>query len=212
MQLARVASIVLVSSVAVAFAQERTKPKAPRTFDEVHASVKAHHDAGRVGAAFKAAQELVGMLGVERGELIRAALPAAPAGYEKVVQSAEERAQAEANPFLGALAAGVGNVVEQEYRKADGSASIRVTVTADSPMMAFAQMMFENPAMLGPDAEVVKYAECKAILKKDGGVWGLQLVMGNTLIDASFGSESDELALKMFDQAAVTKLHQVISG
>lgn len=211
MKLVHIVSALLVSSIALAFAQERTKPKGPKTFDEVHASVKAHHDAGKVGASLKAAQELAGMLAMERGDQLRKALPAAPAGYEKVQVSAEDRAQMEANPLLGALAAGVGNVIEQEYRKADGSSSIRVTVTADSPMMAFAQMMFENPAMAGPEAEVVKYAECKALLKKEGGTWGLQLLIANTLVDASFGSESDDFALKMFDQAAVTALHKVVT-
>jgi hypothetical protein len=212
MKLAPAAALVLASSIALAFAQERTKPKAPATFDELHAAVKTHHDAGRIGAAFKAAQDLVGMLALERGERIRAALPAAPAGYEKVQPTDEERAQAGANPFLGAMAAGIGNVVEQEYRSTSGAQSIRVTVTADSPMMGFAKMMFENPAMLGPEAELVKYEQCKAILKKEGNTWGLQLVIDNTLIDASFGAESDEFALKMFDQAAVTALQSVISG
>jgi hypothetical protein len=212
MKLAHVASLALVSSVALVFAQERTKPKGPATFAELHAAVKTHHDAGRIGAAFKSAQELVAMLARERGEHIRAALPAAPAGYEKVQQTAEEKAEAEANPFLGAMAAGIGNVIEQEYRSTGGGQALRVTVTADSPMMAFAQMMFENPAMLGPDAELIKYEQCKGILKKDGGTWGLQLVIDNTMIDASFGAESDEFALKMFDQAAITALQRVISG
>ncbi len=208
-RLATIGSIVLVSFLALGFAQERTKDKAPATFASLHAAVKSHHDAGRIGAAFNAAKELVAHLGVQRSDLIRAALPAAPDGFERLAKKDDA---AQANPFAGALAGTVGNIIEQEYKKVGGGQSIRVTVTADSPMMGLVTMMFDNPAMLGPNAELIKYEQCNAILKKEGNRWSLQILIDTTLLDANFGSEDDDFALKMFDQAAVSKIAKVVAG
>ena len=78
--------------------------------------------------------------------------------------------------------------------------------------MGMAKMMFENPAMIGPDAELVTYEQCKAILKKEGSRWSLQILIDDTMIEARFGQEDDEFALKMFDQAALDRLHRAIAN
>lgn len=204
--LALVLPLLLATMVAVA--QERTREKKPPTFAELHAAVKTHFDAGAYGKAYGSARELLTLVGVERAGAIRAAMPAAPEGYELVPPKEEDEA-ARNNPFLGAMTAGVGNIVEAEYRGEKGR--LQVTATADSPMMAMAKMMFENPAMRG-DAELINYEQCNALLKKEGRQWQLQILIDDTMVDAKFGAEDDEFALKMFDQAAVNVLHRAIAN
>lgn len=204
--LALVAPLLFATVVAVA--QERTRDKKPPTFAELHAAVKTQFDSGSYGQAYGSARELLTLIGVKRADAIRAAMPAAPEGYEIVPQKKEDEA-ARNNPLLGAMTAGVGNIIEQEYRGSKGT--LRITATADSPMMAMAKMMFDNPAMLGADAELIKYEQCKGILKKEGRQWQLQILIEDTMVDAKFGSEDDDFALKMFDQAAVNALHRAIA-
>ena len=148
-------------------------------------------------------QQLSALIVSKRSANILAALPAAPAPYEIVPQKKQD-----ANPFAGALAASVGSVITQKYRSDRGR--LTITVTADSPMVAMAGMMFNNPAMLGPDAELIKYKECNAILSKEGRSWTLKFLIDKTMVDFDLGKESDEFGLKMFDQEAVTKLHRAI--
>lgn len=202
--------LILVAPLLLAtlvVAQERTREKKPATFAELHTAVKTHFDAGAYGQAYASARELLTLVGAKRADAIRAAMPAAPAGYEVVPQKPEDDA-ARDNPLVGAMTAGVGNIIEQEYRGEKGT--LRVTATADSPMMAMARMMFENPAMIGPDAELIKYEQCKGILQKEGRQWKLQILIDDTMIEGEFGTEDDEFALKMFDQAAVDVLHRAI--
>ena len=199
--------LALASLTAFGVAQERTKDKKPPTFQELHAAVRTHYDAGSFGKALKASREMMGLIAVERSKKIVAALPAAPAGYTAVPQ---KKAVEAANPFAGGLAATVGNVIQQQYRGDNGQ--LDVTVTADSPMISMVSMMFDNPALIGPDAELIKYEQCNAILKKNGQRWNLQILIGSALIEANFGKEDDEFALKMFDQAAVTKLTKALEN
>lgn len=138
----RVAVLALAALAAVGVAQERTKPKELPSFEKIHAAIKTHYEAGAYGKAMVAARELSAILNEKRSMAILAAMPAAPEGYEQVPQK-----KAEANPFAGAMAASVGSVVTQQHRGTNGT--IRVTITADSPMLAMAGMMFENPALLG---------------------------------------------------------------
>lgn len=204
--LAVAAGLLLTCVGAVSVAQERTKDKTPPTFEELHAAIAKHYKAGSYGKAMQATRDLTVTIYEKRTAVILGALPAAPEGYEVVPQPKKNNAGL--NPITGALVAGVGQVVQQDYKGPNGP--LRVTVTADSPMLAMAGMMFENPALLGPDAELIKYDQCKAILKKAGTRWSLQILMDQTMVEANFGRESDEFGLKMFDQTAVTRLFNAL--
>ena len=191
-----------------AFAQERVKPKGPPDFAALHASVAEHWKAERWGACAKDARTLLGVISTRRAKAIRDALPAAPAGYVKEEPKEEDAAQA--NAMMAAFAPGVGTVVDQQYQ--GESKTINVTVTADSPWIQMYQMILQNPSMLQPGQELIKYTQCSAVLETQGGSNTLRFMIDSSLVEANFHDESADFALKMFDQAAVTKLHAVIAN
>lgn len=196
------ATLALVAAGASlgAFAQERLKPKGPADFDTVHAAVAKDFHAGRYGKAYAGAKELVGLIGNERSLAIRKALPAAPEGYEKVVEKKAHNASMQNNAML-AMAAGVGNVIEQSYRGSGGQ--IKVTVTADSPFVQMFNMILGNPAMVGENQEVIKYGEVMALLETQGKRKTLKILIDSTLIDTTFPDHSDDFIFGMWDQKAV---------
>jgi hypothetical protein len=187
-------------------AQERLKPKGPADFETVHAAVLEHWKAERWGKSFASARELLSLISVRRARAIRAALPAAPAGYTLVPP--DEEAEAQANPLLSTFAAGVGSIIEQTYSGA--GKEIRVSVTADSPMLQMFNMMLQNPALLQPNQELIKYSECTAMLETQGDQ--VTLLIADSFVQANFWSQTSDFALKMFDQKAVTALHAVVSN
>jgi hypothetical protein len=90
---------------------------------------------------------------------------------------------------------------------------IKVTLTADSPMVQMFGMMTANPAMLGPDAELIKYGATSAILKKEGTRRSLQIpIAGKHLCEVKWPNEDEDALLAMFDQASVTKLTLALDG
>jgi hypothetical protein len=200
--------IVLASGIALgAFAQERVKPKGAPDFAALHASVAEHWKAQRWGACSRDARTLLGVISTRRGKAIREALPAAPEGYAKEEPQEEDAAQA--NAMMAAFVPGIGTVVEQQYQ--GQGKNINVTVTADSPMLQMYQMLLQNPAMLQPGQELIKYTQCSAILETQGGSNTLRFLIDSSMVEANFHDQSPDFALKMFDQAAVTKLHAAIS-
>ena len=190
----------LALGAALPFAQERVSKKAP-SFEELHAEIGRAHADGRYGLAMNRTRELLGVLAPKWTEAILAALPAAPEGYEVVPQ---KKQNANAGGMLAAMATSMGTVIEQKYKGADGT--LQVTVTADSPLVQMFGMWVSNPALLGEGAELVKYGSYNAILKQEGSGWSLQILIGNSLVEAKGRKASDELLLKMFDQAAVDRL------
>jgi len=204
-----VRSLVLVAfvsgTVLGAFAQERVKAKGPADFDTLHAATAEHWKAERFGKCFVSARELVGVVALRRAKVIRAAMPAAPAGY--TIEPPDE-SNPEANAMLAALSAGVGTVIEQTYR-GNGN-DIRVTVTADSPMLQMFKMILQNPAMLQPNQELVKYSECSAVLETQGQDVTLRFMLQDSLVEGYFNGVDGDFALKMFDQKAVSALNAAI--
>ena len=143
----------------------------------------------------------------DKGKAIRDALPAAPAGY--TVLPVQEEQNAQTNPMLAAYA-GIGSVIEQIY---EGSGKqIRVNITADSPMLQMFNMIVQNPAMVQPNQELIKYTECSALLETQGQVVTLRFMLGDSLVEGTFNGEDSDFALAMFNQAAVTKLNNVITN
>jgi len=199
--------LVLASAlVALPLAQERVGRKGPASFQEVYAALGKAHADGRPGLAMQKCRELLGVLAPELTAAVLAALPAAPEGYEIVPQP---KAAQGGTQLLASLQVAAGTTIEQRYTR-QGGGGVTARVTADSPLLQMFAMWVANPALLGEDAELVKYGAYDAILKKKGRGWSLQIVIGSSLIDVETASESDEFLLAMFPQAAVDRLAKVL--
>ncbi len=199
-----VLAVLLALFAAVPFAQERMSKKKPPTFEEIHPAIAEAFKAGQYGLAMSKTRELMTVITPKWHEAILAALPGAPAGYTIVPQRKQNPQAASA---LAALTASIGTVVEQKYKGEKGT--LICTVTADSPMIQMFGMWVKNPALLGEGAELVKYGEYDALLKKEGDRWSLQIVIGSSLVEAK-GQVSDEFLLRMFDQKVVDRLADVL--
>lgn len=202
-----VCSLLLSGAALGAFAQERVKAKGPADFESTYAAVGEHWKAGRWGQCYQSARELMGVVSLRRAKAIRDAMPV-PAGLEAEVQREEQNAQQQA--MLAAFTAGVGNVVEQVW-KGQGK-QVRITVTADSPMLQMFRMVIQNPAMLQKNQELVKYAECQAVLETEGQRVTLRFMLGESMVEAEFQGYDADGALVVMDQPAVTKLNAAIAN
>ena len=199
---------LLAAGTAVgAVAQERVQPKGPADFGALHADVKKQYDAGHYGKAYATANDLVGLIGTRRSQAIREALPAAPEGYEKVPFK-EPKNQAMQNQMLRGI--GMGNIIEQTYRGPGGQ--IKVTATADSPLIQMFQMVLNNPAMLGENQELIKYGELMALLEAQGNRKTLKIVIGNSMVESVFNGHDDDFIFAMWNQAAVDKVERAVSN
>jgi hypothetical protein len=210
MHIIRLFSAVLLSFSLAGFtavAQERVKPKGAADFGTLYEQVKSDYEAGRFGSAYEAARELTAVIAMKRAETIRAALPDAPEGYEKM--PAKKGDDVRQNPMLAALAAGIGTVIEQVYKGPGGL--IQVTVTADSPVIAMFNAMFGNPALLGENQEMIKYGDIMAVLETSGERKTLKIIIDNTLVESKFPKRNDEFIFAMWDQKAVDRLKEALA-
>lgn len=195
--------------VALPFAQERIKPGAQKEgfLPKLEEAGKAWKEK-RFGACIQTLQECLNVAVAERADVIRAALPGAPAGYTK---EADKQAANAGNPFAAAMTGAIGSIVEQRYREQGGQGRIDVTVNADSPMVQMVALMFANPAAIGPDAELVKYGDDRAILKTESGRLHLQILIDEAhLVEVRWNTTDDEALFEMFDQEAVDALAKVL--
>ncbi|MFT5052578.1 MAG: hypothetical protein ACI8QZ_004014 [Chlamydiales bacterium] len=190
-----------------AAAQQRVKPSGPADFETLHAAVAAHFNVGHFGKAYASAQELTTVIGARRAVTIRAALPVAPPEYLKEPFK-EARNAGMQNQALFAMAAGVGNIIEQVY--SGSGAQIQVTVTADSPFVQMFNMMLTNPAMVGEHQELIKYEGVMAMLETQSRRKTLKFVIGSSLVEAQFSGQDDDFILAMWNQKAVDVLHAAI--
>lgn len=202
MPLALVA-VALTASLATPFVQERVSEREKPTFAETHEALAESWTNQKYSRALAQAQDLMLLVQEKRREVILAAFPAAPSGWE--VEADERNPNAE-NPFLAAMAMGMGSVIDQRYRQTGGRNSLHVTVTADSPLVQMFGMWIANPQMLGPDAELIRYGEIQAILKKEGSSWLLQILIDANLVEARVTGEDDEWLLGRMSQAVVDRL------
>lgn len=191
--------------------QERVKPREANDFPGCLTAAQNAWKEGRLGECTRQLQEALALVSERRAVAMREAMPAAPDGYEIVPPKPTDP---RANAMLAGMSAAVGSMITQEYRPVDarsGRSTISVTLTADSPMVQMIAMMTSNPAMLGQDAELIKYGPTNAILKKDGQRRSLQiLIAGKHLCDVTWPNEDEDALLAMFDQAAVTKLTRAL--
>ncbi len=202
-------SLACLSAVAAPLVQERVKKKKPADFQSIHAALGESWKAGQYGRAQRQCRELAGLIAQKRVEVVLAALPAAPAGYE-IVQDERSKQNAQ-NPMAAAMMASVGQVIERRYQSKEKGDRIDVTLTVDSPLAQMFAMWVQNPAMLGEEAELVRYGEHTAILKKEGAGWNLQILLGETLVEVKSRKATDDELLALFDQAAIDRLDAALS-
>jgi hypothetical protein len=203
-----VCSMLLSGAALGAYAQERVKAKGPADFDSTYAAVGEHWKAGRWGQCYQGARELMGVVSLRRAKAIREAMPV-PAGLTVEAQREEQNAQQQA--VMAAFTAGVGSVIEQVWKGDDGK-QVRITVTADSPMLQMFRMVIQNPAMLQKNQELVKYAECQAVLETEARRVTLRFMLEESMIEAEFQGYDADGALVVMNQAAVTKLNAAIAN
>ena len=169
----RILTLFIVTALACASAQaqQRVKKKSAEDFDAIYKSLGEAWGTGAYGKATSAARDLLKLIGIKRSEAILAAFPPAPEGFSIVAQ--RKKNNASNNP----LAAAIGTVIKQRYKPDAGGRNLEVIVTADSPMAQMFKMWITNPAALGPVAELVKYNEYDAVLKKERNGWNLQILI-----------------------------------
>lgn len=193
-----------------AHAQERVQKKGPADFQTTLQSAGKAWQEADYGACIRELQTCMDLALEKRAEAIRAALPAAPDGW-KVLEE-KQAANAAANPFAAAMAGAVGSIVQKRYREGGGRGTIDVTVTADSPLVSMLSMVMANPAA-DPNAEAVKYGEHRALLKKEGGGWNLQILVSEKhVVEVRTNIEDEERLFQLFDQAAVDRLAAALAG
>jgi hypothetical protein len=93
-----------------------------------------------------------------------------------------------------------------------GNASIGVTITADSPLVQMFSMWINNPSLLEPGSELIKYGANNAVLKKQGDALQLLILIGSDICDVNVRGRNDEFLLKVFDQAAVDRLAAALAS
>ena len=197
------AFLVLVtgSLLLSALAQERSKPKTPATVPEILARAGTAFGEGRFAGCLADLREASTLVSAERAKLIRAALPAAPAGMEKSV--ADDSAAM--TGMAAAFASAVGTIVNQDYTS--DSKSIGVVVTIDSPLGQMFGMVIANPDTLEPGSELIKYGPHKGVLKNPGdGSCELQIMIENTMVQVNSSGLKDDELLAFMDQKAVDAL------
>jgi hypothetical protein len=158
--------------------------------DSIDEAVKAYkaNDFSAAAQALDAAAQLVRQ---KRGELFKALLPAAPAGW-----TAEEATSQSA----GAAMFGGGVTAERHYTK--GDASITVKLITDSPIMQGVMMMMGNSMFANSDGgKLVRIKGQKAIFKNKNGSGSVNIVVNGTLLVQIEGSGLTDADLHAFAEA-----------
>jgi len=199
---------LLAASILATPAQKRVKQNTPADFPTLIESAKQTWEAGDYGQCAGRLREALALCMVKRSEAILAVLPAAPEGY--VAEADRSMEQAANNPMMGALAASVGNVVIQNYR---GPEAIKVTITADSPLVGMVSMWITNPAMLDENSELIEYGQHTAVLEKTNRDRARKLTIlinGAHICEVTYQGAREDFLFELFDQAAVDALAGVL--
>jgi hypothetical protein len=197
-----VSALALCAATALAVPQTRAKKEEPKDLPALLTQVQKSWTAADYPACMRDLKTCVSLASQRWIQAIRESLPAAPEGWTRVEPPKEDP---QANAMVAALTVGVGTVVEQRYTRE--RQRIDVTVNADSPVIGMMSMMFQNPALLGPNKELVEYGTHKAILDTTNKQQlDLQILISNKHLVQVRCPESDEFLFAMFDQAAIDKL------
>jgi hypothetical protein len=184
-------------------AQDRTKKLTADDLPKVLQSATKAFEAKRYAGCARELKSALGLLGGLVRQQMMATMPAAPAGFTAVEDHNDSGN--EANPFapmLGLLA----NPAERTYRKQEGDGELKISIMPEAPMAGMLAMAF-NMAGMDKSSEVVTYGSHKGMLRKEGERLTLQiLVNAKDLIDVNASGMSDEVLLKVVDQAFVDRV------
>ena len=198
------ALLALLPLVASASLQKRVSKQTAEDFPATLEAARAAWGEGRFSACLEALRDATALATEQRVELVLASMPAAPEGFERVER---KRDQVQTNQMLGGVAALVGNVIEQDYR---GPFKVRVTVSANSPMVQMLVMSFQNAALLPEGSELIEYEDGhRAVLKATGGGRSRELaivIADEHLVQVDWGNEDEESLLGMWNQGVVDAL------
>ena len=191
--------------------QERVRPDKPKPFVEVLEGVGRSYNAQQYGTCMKLLQEASAHVAEKRREQVLAALPT-PAGMEVVP---ERKSSAQANPFAGGMA-GFGNIFSRKYRETDGRGHLEVNLTIDSPMVKSMLPMYKmwasNPAMIEEGAELIRYGDHMALLKKQGSNLDLQIIINESEICEVKTSLDEDGLFAVWNQEAVDRVAAVLKN
>lgn len=203
-------ALLLIGSVLIAAPQKRAAQKEALDFPSLLSGASASWQAGKYGTCLSQLQEATKLVNIKRTEVILAALPAAPEGWQAEPDRAVE--DLKQNPFAASMMSAIGNVIQRTYKQDSGRGRVQVTVTADSPLVSMFQMWLTNPAMLEKGAELIEYNEHKAVLKPQSGGFNLQiLIAGKHICEVQASTLSDEELFRMFSQEIVDRLAGALS-
>ena len=201
-------ALALVSSIAilavVATPQKRAQQKTPADFGQTLEAARASWESGDYGTCMGHLREAISLVTIKRTEAILAALPPAPEGYEIAPDKTVD--QLRANQMMGALATLAGNIVSRDYR---GPHRMKVTVTADSPMIQMLNMWISNPAMLDANSELIEYGDHRAVLKKTSGGKQRELMIvlhGKHVAQVDYANDDEDFLFEVWNQAAIDRL------
>jgi hypothetical protein len=106
-----------------------------------------------------------------------------------------------------------GTNLNRRYYREEGSGSLEISITADSPFLNMMTMMLSNPMMLqaDPSTRIYTYSGRRGTIKqdKDAASWEINLIGNNNVLIQVSGSDIDketlEAYLKATDIEAVEK-------
>ena len=209
-KLALVLILSIGASLLASAAQKRVKQKDAADFPTLIESVHRTWKAEEYGQCSALLREATALCMVQRSRAILAALPPAPEGYEVIVDRSME--QMANNPMMSAMSASIGNVVTQEYR---GPEPIKITVTADSPLVSMLNMWVANPALLEQGSELIEYGPHKAVLKSTRGGRARELMIlinGAHTCQITYQGTNEDFLFELFDQQMVDALARVLGN
>jgi len=203
---ALLATLVLTSAAL----QKRAKTTSAADFPGLMKAASAAWDAGNYSECLTNLKKATGLANEKRSAAIRAALPAAPAGWKL---EPEKKNAAAGNAMAQALGGAMGNVTQARYSEEGGRGSIDISLMADSPMVQMFNMMVTNPAMLGEDGELIEYEEHRAVLKKERNGLSLQILIHKKhMFDVKTRGLDEDGLFAMFDQATIDKLAALLGS
>ncbi len=203
--LAVLATLVLCSATF----QKRVKTAGPADFPGILKEISATWNAGEYGACLAHLKKANGLVLEKRSEAIRAALPAAPAGWK--LEPAKKNAGGDA--MAAAFAGAIGNVTQVRYSQEGGRGTVNISLMSDSPMVQMFNMWAANPAMLGEGAELIEYEAHRAVLKKESSGLNLSILIHKKhMCEIKVRGMEEDALFAMFDQSVVDKLAMVLGS
>jgi hypothetical protein len=204
-----VALVALTATLTLAFTQERVKKK-KLDFVASHSAALKAWNSRHYGACLEEVRAMTSAVSIQRMKAILAAIPAPPEGFEIRKQTEPEKVFEQAGAMAGMMGA-IGTQVEVSMR--GEGATLDYSIIADSPAAQMMGMMFSNPAVLGADAELIKYGAHRALLGKEGKRWSLKLLLNDKhVIEVKVTGRDDEFLLGIVNQAVVDKLAAALSN